>query len=253
MKIYKNYYIKKIMAALALIFICEVMSILFNYDNTGVFLSGQKKLPIYSVGTSDKKIALTFDVNWGKDNTEKILQILDKYNIKATFFLIGEWAIDNPDKVKEIHNRGHEIANHSTKHPDMTKISREKIIKEVEITDAKIMELTGENCNVFRCPSGAYNDNVIETINDINHYCIQWNVDSIDWKEEGADLEYNRVISKTKPGSIILFHNNAKYTPQNLPKIIDKLKSEGYSFLKISNFIYKKNYYIDYTGKQFLK
>lgn len=253
MKINKSYYITKIVAALALIFICGAMSILFNYDNIGVFLNGQKKLPIYSVGISEKKIALTFDVNWGQDNTEKILDILDKYNVKATFFIIGAWAEDNTNVVKMIHNRGHEIANHSTKHPDMTKISREKIIKEVEITDAKIMELTSENCNVFRCPSGAYDDNVIETLNDINHYCIQWDVDSIDWKEEGADLEYNRVISKTKPGSIILFHNNAKYTPENLPKIIEKLKSGGYSFLKISELIYKKNYYIDHTGKQFFK
>jgi len=77
--------------------------------------------------------------------------------------------------------------------------------------------------------------------------------DSIDWKEEGADLEYNRVINKTKPGSILLFHNNAKYTPENLPKIIQKLKSEGYSFLKISDLIYTKNYYIDNYGKQILK
>jgi peptidoglycan-N-acetylglucosamine deacetylase len=253
MKFNRNYYISKIVAVLVLILICGAMSILFNYDNIGVFSTTERKLPIYSVDTNEKKIALTFDVSWGTDNTEKILDILDKYNVKATFFLVGAWAEDNTDIVKEIHNRGHEIANHSTKHPDMTKITRDRIIKEVEITDAKIRELTGESSNIFRCPSGTYNDNVIETLKDINHYCIQWDVDSIDWKEEGADLEYNRVINKTKPGSIILFHNNAKYTPENLPKIIEKLKSQGYSFLKISELIYTKDYYIDHTGKQILK
>ena len=95
---------------------------------------------------------------------------------------MGAWAEDNTDMVKEIYNRGHEIGNHSTKHPDMTKISRDRIIKEVEITDAKIMELTGKGTDIFRCPSGAYNNNVIDTLKDINHYCIQWDVDSIDTK-----------------------------------------------------------------------
>lgn len=253
MKVNKNYYINKIMIAFALIFICGVLSIIFNRDNIKVFSIRERKLPIYSVDTNEKKIALTFDVSWGRDNTEKILDILDKYNVKATFFLIGAWMEDNTDLAKEIHNRGHELANHSTNHPDMTKISRDRIIKEVEITDVKIREITGDSSNIFRCPSGAYNDDVIETLKDINFYCIQWDVDSIDWKEEGADLEYNRVINKTKPGSIILFHNNARYTPNNLPKIIQKFKSEGYSFQKISDLIYTKDYYIDHTGKQILK
>ena len=165
-----------------LLLICGSMSIIFNYDSGAVFSNIGRTLPIYSVDTSEKKIALTFDVSWGLDNTEKILQILDEYNVKATFFLVGAWAEDNTDMVKKIHDRGHEIANHSTKHPDMTKISRERIIKEVEITDAKIMELTGESSNIFRCPSGTYNDNVIDTLKEINHYCIQWDVDSIDIK-----------------------------------------------------------------------
>ena len=250
MKINKNYYITKIVTVLLLIFICGAMSMLYNYNNIGVFLTSERKLPIYSVNTNEKKIALTFDVNWGQDNTEKILDILDKYNVKATFFIIGAWADDNKGIVKEIHNRGQEIDNHSTNHPDMTKISRDAIIKEVETTDVKIKELTGKSSNIFRCPSGAYNDNVIQTLKDINHFCVQWDVDSIDWQELGADLEYNRVISKVKPGSIILFHTSSKYTPDNLPRIIEKLKSEGYKFVKVGDLIYKENYKIDYNGKQ---
>lgn len=236
-----------------LLFLCGSLSIIFNYDSAGVFSNMERKLPIYSVDTNEKKIALTFDVSWGTDNTEKILEILDKYNVKATFFLVGAWAEDNTDIVKEIYNRGHEIGNHSTKHPDMTKISRDRIIKEVQITDAKIIELTGESSNIFRCPSGIYNDNVIQTLKDINYYCIQWNVDSIDWKEQGKDIEYERVINKVKPGSIILFHTNAKYTPENLPRIIAELKNKGYSFVKVGNLIYKDNYYIDNIGRQIKK
>ncbi|MGK0467928.1 MAG: peptidoglycan/xylan/chitin deacetylase (PgdA/CDA1 family), partial [Clostridium sp.] len=83
--------------------------------------------------------------------------------------------------------------------------------------------------------------------------CIQWDVDSIDWKEQGAEIEYKRIVEKTKPGSILLFHNNAKYTPENLPKILDYLKAEGFEFVRISDLIYKDNYYIDVAGKQIQK
>ncbi len=209
-----------------------------------------RNLPIYCIDTKDKKIAISFDVSWGEDNIEKILDILDKYNIKATFFLVGGWVDENPDKVKEIYKRGHEIGNHSNRHPDMTKISKERIIQEIDINDAKIRQLTGEGTKLFRFPEGAYNDSAVQIASGTGHYCIQWDVDSIDWKEEGADIEYNRIIKNTKPGSILLFHNTAKYTPGNLPKIIENLQRNGYKFMKIGDLIYKTDYKIDYSGKQ---
>lgn len=244
--------LKKLAFVLSLFFIVTLISIVVNYNSKGVFINTSRKLPIYCVDTKEKKISLTFDMSWGTDNTDKILDILDKYNIKATFFLVGGWIDENPDKVKEIYKRGHEIGNHSNMHPDMTRISKNRMIQEIDINDAKIRKLTGEGTNLFRCPEGTYNDLVIETVKETNHYCIQWDVDSIDWKEDGADLEYNRIIKKTQPGSILLFHNNAKYTPDNLPRIIEKLKSDGYEFVKVGDLIYKDNYHIDYSGKQIL-
>lgn len=242
--------IKKIFFTVGLLFIGVLASIFCNNKDIGVFNSSNRKIPIYSVDTKNKKVAITFDVSWGTDNTNKILEVLDKYNIKATFFLVGGWIDENPDKVKIIHEKGHEIGNHSDKHPDMTRISREKIIQDIDINDAKIRNLTGEGTKLFRCPSGSYNDIVIQAVKDTGNYCIQWDVDSIDWREEGADLEYNRVINKVKPGSIILFHNNAKYTPDNLSRIIEKLKKQGYEFVKVGDLIYKQNYHMDYNGKQ---
>lgn len=221
-----------------------------NNKDTSVLLRLDRKLPIYCVDTKDKKISLTIDVSWGNDYTEKILDILDKYNVKATFFVVGGWVDQYPDRLKEIYKRGHEIGNHSNKHPDMTKLSKEDIIKDVSINDAKVRKVTGEGTKLFRCPSGSYNDLVINTVQEAGYYCIQWDVDSIDWKEEGADIEYRRVIKNTKPGSILLFHNNAKYTPQNLPRIIEKLQGEGYQFVKASELIYKNDYKVDYLGKQ---
>lgn len=242
---------RRLTIAVVILISAAVIMGIFNYRTKGVFLLNQKKkLPIYCVDTDEKKIAISFDASWGADKTDKILEILDKYDVKATFFLVGGWVDNYPDKLKEIHKRGHEIGNHSNTHPTMTKISRAKIINEIEITDAKIMKITGQGTKLFRCPEGAYDDKVIEAVESTNHYCIQWDVDSIDWKAQGADLEYSRVIKKTKAGSIILFHNDAKYTPQNLPRIIEKLKNEGYEFVKISDLIYEEDYHLDHEGRQ---
>jgi polysaccharide deacetylase family sporulation protein PdaB len=227
-----------------------LVSISLNLKTKGVFFNTDKKLPIYCVDTEEKKVAISFDASWGANNTIKILDILDKYDVKATFFLLGRWVDQFPEETKEIYNRGHEIGNHSDTHPDMTGVSKTNIVKEINITDDKIFNLIGENTTLFRCPSGSYNNSVVEAVESTNHYCIQWDVDSIDWKEQGADLEFNRVMKKVKPGSIVLFHNAAIYTPENLPRIIESLKAQGYEFVTISELIYKEDYYIDYSGKQ---
>jgi peptidoglycan-N-acetylglucosamine deacetylase len=220
---------------------------------SAVFKENEKALPIYCVDTKEKKIALTFDTNWGDDNMIKILDILDENDVKATFFILGTWMDKYPDMVKEIYKRGHEIGNHSNNHPDFINISKDRIIEEIAVTDAKLMKLIGTGTSIFRFPSGSYNEEAVKIVESTNHFCIQWDVDSIDWKEHGADIEYNRVMKKTRPGSILLFHNGAKYTPETLPKIIKDLKSKGYEFVKVSDLIYKENYYIDYSGKQISK
>ena len=247
-------YIKKKLIILFVLFIGILATLsLYNFKNKGVFVGQERKLPIYSVDTKEKKIAITFDVSWGDDRTEDILKILDEYNVKATFFIVGAWIDQYPEKLKTMFEKGHEIGNHSNKHPMMTTISKERMISEIDTTDAKIMSITGQGTTLFRCPSGEYNNLVVETVESTNHYCIQWDVDSIDWKEQGAEIEYNRIIKKTKNGSILLFHNDAKYTPENLPKILENLKGQGYEFVKISELIYKNNYYINEAGKQMQK
>lgn len=242
---------KKLIIVFFMIFISLIFS-LYNKNDLGVF-SEKRLIPIYSVDTNEKKISITFDVNWGVDNTDKILEILDKYNVKATFFLVGAWIDNYPDKVKLIYSKGHELGNHTDMHPDLTTISKEKIVQEIAAADAKIMNLTGVKAELFRCPSGAYNNFAIETIKSTGHYAVQWDVDSIDWKEQGADLEYNRIIKKTAPGSILLFHNNAKYTPENLIRIIEYYQKNGYTFVKAGDLIYKDNYYINSNGRQIEK
>jgi peptidoglycan-N-acetylglucosamine deacetylase len=244
---------KKVTIAVIILIALMFMLSGFNLVTKGTFASITKKLPIYSVDTQDKKVAITFDASWGTDNTNSILNTLDKYNVKATFFLVGEWCDDYPDKVKEIAKRGHEIGNHSNKHPNFTTISKDKIIKEVEATNAKLLSLTGEVPKLFRFPEGLYNDLAVETVESSGLISVQWDVDSVDWKAYGADKEYDKVVKNVKPGSIVLFHNDAKYTPETLPKIIENLQKQGYEFVKISDLVMKDGYYIDNNGRQVKK
>lgn len=246
---------KKINMMLILLIIAITFSLVNSNPSIGVSANNDSH-PIYSVETSEKKLSITFDVNWGKDNTKEILDILDKYNVKATFFVIGKWidySEDNSKLLEEIKNRGHEIGNHSNSHADFTKINKEKIKEEINLTDEKIKKITGENVDLFRFPSGAYNSAAVDAVNECEHFPIQWSADSVDWKEKGADVEYKRIVKGAEPGAIFLFHNNAKYTPENLDKLIPKLQEDGYEFVKVSELIYKENFYINSNGKQIKK
>lgn len=242
----------KITTYLALLILIVCISIMGRVFYKETFIPTNRKVPIYSVDTKEKKMAITFDVNWGDDKTNEILDVLDKYNVKATFYIIGLWCDDYPDKVIEISKRGHEIGNHSNKHSDYTNMTKESIIKDLEIANAKILNLTGEMPKTFRFPSGSYNDDSVEAIQSTGLKAIQWDVDSVDWKANGADIEYERIVSKAREGSILLFHNDGKYTTENLPKIIEKYQAMGYEFITVSNLIYSDNYYLDHSGKQIL-
>lgn len=249
------YISKKKTMRLFLVASLVLLSFLFvNIDQEqtiSVFLNTRKELPIYSVQTEEKKIAISFDAAWGAEYTSKIMDILEEKNIKTTFFLVGFWVEKYPDKVKEIAQRGHEIANHSTTHPQMSKLGKEQIISEIMSTQKKIEELTGDRAvRLIRPPFGDYNDLLINTCREIGFYPIQWDVDSLDWKELGVSPMYDRVTKKVQNGSIILFHNNAKYTTEALPSILDYLLAEGYTIVPVSELIHYGEYRIDHTGKQ---
>lgn len=214
--------------------------------------ASQKKLPIYSVKRDDKKISISFDAAWGADLTDSILSILEKYNVKTTFFVVGKWAEQYPDKVKALSDAGHEVENHSYDHPHMTNMSKEDMINELERCNTKIAEITGKRPTLLRPPYGDYNNTVIEAAEQCSMHTIQWSVDSLDWKGISADEIVKRVVLKVTSGSIVLFHNAGEHTPEALPTILESLISEGYEIVPISQLIYAENYTIDPTGKQIL-
>ncbi|MGE5677538.1 MAG: polysaccharide deacetylase family protein [Pseudomonadota bacterium] len=230
------------------------ISLVYNYTGysriLNVFRNNSRELPVYCVDTPEKKIAISFDAAWGADFTPDLLEILKKYDVKTTFFLVGFWVDKYPEMVSLIDSEGHEIGNHSSKHPHMSQLSREQITAELKKTSEKIEALTNKKVTLFRPPFGDYNNRLIETSRELGLQVIQWDVDSLDYKDYGADAIVKRVLSKVKNGSIVLFHNNATYTKDALPVILENLQKEGYKIVPVSELIYKDNYYIDHTGMQ---
>ena len=209
-----------------------------------------KKLPIYCTEQTEKIASLSFDAAWGNEDTEKLIEILAKYNVKATFFVVGEWVDKYPQSVKALSDAGHEIMNHSDTHPHMPTLTREQMIKELAECNNKIEKITGTRPILFRAPYGDYDNTMLDTVKSIGMYTIQWDVDSLDWKDYTADAIFSRVTTRVQPGSIVLFHNAAKNTPEALPKIIEKLQKDGYNLVPISKLIYKDNYKINHEGRQ---
>lgn len=219
--------------------------------STKAFAKENKKLPIYCVERQDKKIALTFDAAWGNDDTGTLIDILAKYNAKATFFVVGQWVDKYPESVKQLSDAGHQVQNHSDDHPYMSKLSAEQMLSQLERCSEKIAAITGDTPTLFRPPYGDYNTNVVTTVESFGMKTIQWDVDSLDWKDSStAQSIAERVIGKVKPGSIVLFHNDAEYTPDALPVILENLSKQGYTFEFVSDLIYQDNYKIDHTGMQ---
>ena len=213
----------------------------------------ERKIPIYCTDRGDKVVSLTFDAAWGDEDTPTLIEIFKKYDISVTFFVVGEWAERCSDSVKALKEAGHEVMNHSSSHPHMPQLSREGMVQEIQEANEKIAALTGETPILFRAPYGDYNNALIETVDSLGMYCVQWDVDSLDWKDPPVEDIVKRVTGRVKSGSIVLFHNAAKNTPAALPAIIEKLQADGYAFLKASEMIYHEDYTINHEGRQIAK
>ena len=218
---------------------------------TIISASSTRQLPIYSVERDQRMVSLSFDAAWGNEDTQILIDILGKYDVKATFFVVGEWVDKYPESVEALHEAGHEVMNHSNDHAHFNTLSSDEIVTNINACSDKIEAITGVRPTLFRPPYGEYDDHVIAAVRSMGVEPIQWDVDSLDWKDLSADEIYKRVTSKVAPGSIVLFHNAALHTPEALEDIIKYLISEGYTIVPISELIIKGEYTIDHTGRQF--
>ena len=158
--------------ALALCLAAVIMAV-----SAGVAVQAKRLIPIYCVETDKKVVALTFDAAWGNEDTSQLIEILGRHNAKATFFVVGEWVDKYPESVKQLHDAGHQVQNHSDDHPDMATISKEQILKRLNACNDKVEAITGVRPNLFRAPFGSYNNNLINATDSLKMHTIQWDVE----------------------------------------------------------------------------
>ncbi len=220
------------------------ITILVGYTNS------QRLIPIYRVKTSENQIALTFDCAWGADKTLEILQVLEEYDIDATFFMVSFWAEKYPDMVASIVDAGCEVGNHSSTHPHFSTMTTQQTISEITSSTEIIEEIAGVEVKVFRAPFGEYTNDMINACEDVGQKVIQWDVDTLDWKGISAVEISQRITTKVSAGSIILMHNNSDNVVEGIKDAIPKLIESGYEFVTVSELIYKEDYKINSNGEQ---
>ena len=241
-------YLVSVITVILLFFVANTTNINKNVQETSAKI--QKLLPIYNVKTEEKKVAFTMNCAWNADDIDLILKTLKDNNTKITFFMVGDWIEKFPDEVKKICEDGHEIASHSNTHPHVNNLSYEKNIEEIEKSNDKIQKITGKRTKIYRPPYGEYNDTVIKAATDRGYYAIQWNLDTLDYNGLTGEEMWNRIKDKINSGDIILSHNGTKNTAKSLDMLIKNIKQKGLEVVRISDLIYKDNYYINSNGTQ---
>ncbi len=229
------------------------VALIFAAVNSPVFIAASaasRRIPIYSVERDGKFCSLSFDAAWGNEDTQKLIDILAAYNVRATFFVVGSWAEKYPESVRALFDAGHEVMNHSDDHAHFNRLSPEEIESNINACSDRIEAITGVRPSLFRCPYGEYDDHVVAAVNAMGMEVIQWDVDSLDWKDLDADTIYKRVTSRVAPGSIVLFHNAALHTPEALGAIIEYLLGNGYTVVPVSELILDGQTVTDHAGRQ---
>lgn len=170
---------KKLISGLILVLAVCLMFYAVNAPQIVGVAATERVLPIYCVERNNKAVSLTFDAAWGNEDTQMLIDILNDHNVKATFFLVGDWVERYPESVKALSDAGMEVMNHSNDHAHFSKLSEQEIINNVNACNDKIEEITGIRPTLFRCPYGEYDDHVVSTINGMGIHVIQWDVDPL--------------------------------------------------------------------------
>lgn len=202
--------------------------------------SNVKKGPIYKGNENKNSVTLNFNVAFGMEYMDDLLEILNKYNIKANFFVEGKYIENNIDYLKKMIDDGHLIGNHSYSHKDFQKLTEEEMIEEITKTNDIIKEYTNEDVIYFAPPSGSYNDLTNTVLDKMNMYNIMWSIDTIDWQNPSVETIKNRVYKKLSPGSIILMHPTEN-TVNALEDIIIEINKRGLQIERLDKFLSPSN------------
>jgi peptidoglycan/xylan/chitin deacetylase (PgdA/CDA1 family) len=241
---------KKWVGGAALLALVALIFTLVNHPAVVGVSATTRVLPIYCVQRDNKCVSLSFDAAWGNEDTQTLIDILGKYKVKATFFVVGDWVERYPESVRALAEAGHEVMNHSDDHAHFSRRTAQEIKDNVTACSDRLEAVTGVRPTLFRCPYGEYDDHVITALEGMGITAVQWDVDSLDWKDYDAKTIFARVKGRVQPGSIVLFHNAALHTPEALGDIVSWLLQEGYKIVPVSQLLLSGNTTIDHTGRQ---
>jgi len=244
-------YLVSIMTVILLFWVASIQGA--NKETVETSAKTERLLPIYNVQTEEKKVAFTINCAWNADDIDLILETLEKNDTKVTFFMVGDWMEKYQEAVKKIYEANHEIATHSDTHPHVNNLSYEQNVEELEKSNDKLEKIIGRRTNIYRTPYGEYNDTVIKAAQDNNYYTIQWNLDTLDYRNLTGEQMWNRLRDKIKEGDIILSHNGTENTAKSLDMLIKNIKEKGLKIVPISDLIYFDAYKIDNNGTQILE
>ena len=189
------------------------------------------------------KIAITFDDGPDALYTGQILDILKQHNVPATFFLIGQNCLNYPQVVQRIHREGHVIGNHTWSHPNLAKVDKQRLQKEIFDTEEVIKKLTGVQTSLVRPPYGSVNRETLEYLRQHNYVTVNWSVDSVDWRDRQVDQILINTLPDVKDGGIILLHSGGgegqdlSATVAMLPELIHTLRVNGYTFVTLDQLL----------------
>ena len=239
---------KLLPAAIILIWALAVGMVVY-FSLTRTASAAAKQLPVYAVETEEKTVALTFNCAWDETDLDELLAILKEYDARCTFFVVGEFAQRLPEAVRKIYNAGHEIGNHSMAHKDPVKMDYAALLSDINACNELLFSLTGQPVTLYRAPSGSYDDDTVAAAQALGMTAIQWDADSVDWKDKTPEEIRERMLKKIGPGSIALFHAGKENTVAALPQILKTLQGEGYSFRTVTDLLPEGETYLDGTGR----
>ncbi|MGI5849078.1 MAG: polysaccharide deacetylase family protein [Christensenellales bacterium] len=208
-------------------------------------------MPICSVSTDEKVVALTIDTAFGDtDFTQQILDVLRNESVRATFFVMGLWADEYSDKLGDIFTGGHEIASHSMEHKRYPDLTANEVLEDAAGAADLLFNQTGYDTKLIRLPFGAFNPESISALENGGYIPIKWSLDSKDWKGYDANKIAEGVLSEVGSGDIIMFQNNMAATPEALSLIILGLREQGYKLVTVSDLLLDGDYIVDAEGTQ---
>lgn len=189
---------------------------------------------VFYAGNSEvNNVSFMINVYQGNEYIKDILDILDVFKVKTTFFVGGSWAVNNLDLVKEIYTRGHELGNHGFYHKDQNKLDYEANLQEIQMCHKVISENLGVQMSLFAPPSGAYNINTVDAAVNLNYKTVMWTHDTIDWRDQNADLIFKRATKDLSNGDLILMHPTEK-TVYALTGILSYAVNNGFNATTVS-------------------